>query len=199
VSFVFGGLHLGSILGLLAAPALIHEFGWESCFIVFGAAGLLWVAGFEALMARLRATDPQFAAQLQMTGAEAHGGSSNGDSGTCTGHVESHGGHGGVLDANMSIPYRAFLRSPPVQALAFTHFCHNWCAVPVAGKRRAPLLTISSYCLLYITDVDQAFCVVRCIASNCGVEIVRAASLNTQVSLHHARLAAHLLHLHAER
>jgi MFS transporter, ACS family, solute carrier family 17 (sodium-dependent inorganic phosphate cotransporter), other len=39
ISFIFSGLHLGSLLGLLLAPPLIENFGWEVVFYIFGAAG----------------------------------------------------------------------------------------------------------------------------------------------------------------
>ena len=29
-SYMFGGLHVGSLLGLLVAPALIEQFGWQT-------------------------------------------------------------------------------------------------------------------------------------------------------------------------
>ena len=29
-SYMFGGLHVGSLLGLLVAPALIETFGWQT-------------------------------------------------------------------------------------------------------------------------------------------------------------------------
>ena len=44
VSFVFGGLHAGSLVGLLAAPPLIDAFGWRAVFYGFGGVGLLWCA-----------------------------------------------------------------------------------------------------------------------------------------------------------
>lgn len=54
VSLAFTGLHIGSIVGLLAAPVLIEAAGWRSLFLVFGAAGLAWFIAFEALMAEVR-------------------------------------------------------------------------------------------------------------------------------------------------
>ena len=74
VSFVFGGLHVGSIFGLLAAPALIHALGWESVFVVFGVAGLVWVAWYEALLAGLQQRDPDFVDKLTVgSDASSHG------------------------------------------------------------------------------------------------------------------------------
>jgi ACS family sodium-dependent inorganic phosphate cotransporter len=127
VSFVFGGLHVGSILGLLAAPALITHFGWESVFVVFGAAGLAWVLWFEQLMAGMEASDPEVAALLTQdrlsqaavyTSSSSHAAEDHSSSG-------SHGGHAaGPLTG--TLPWRAFLRSRAVQVLMYTHFCNNW-------------------------------------------------------------------------
>lgn len=114
VSFVFGGLHVGSILGLLAAPYLITNFGWETVFVVFGAAGLAWVLWFEQLMADIAANDPETAALLTQ---DRLGSSSSSDA--------SHGGHAaGPIAGN--VPWRAFLRSKAVRVLMYTHFCNNW-------------------------------------------------------------------------
>lgn len=117
VSFVFGGLHVGSILGLLAAPYLITHFGWETVFVTFGAAGLVWVLWFEQLMAGIVARDPAAAALLTEDRLSTAAADSAVDS--------SHGGHAaGPITG--SVPWRAFLRSRAVQALMYTHFCNNW-------------------------------------------------------------------------
>lgn len=42
VSYVFGGLDLGSVIGLLLCGPLIAKFGWPSVFYVFGTLGLAW-------------------------------------------------------------------------------------------------------------------------------------------------------------
>lgn len=118
VSMVFGGLHVGSILGLLAAPYLITHFGWETVFLVFGAAGLFWVLWFEQLMADILANDPETAAALTQDRLSS---SSSSDAS----HDASHGGHAAGPIAG-SVPWRAFLRSKAVRALMYTHFCNNW-------------------------------------------------------------------------
>jgi ACS family sodium-dependent inorganic phosphate cotransporter len=117
VSFVFGGLHVGSILGLLAAPYLITNFGWETVFMVFGAAGLVWVLWFEQLMADIAANDPETAAALTQDRLSTPSSSSSADS--------SHGGHAAGPIAG-TVPWRAFLRSRAVRVLMYTHFCNNW-------------------------------------------------------------------------
>jgi hypothetical protein len=35
-------------------------------------------------------------------------------------------GTGGSQAAKEAVPWRAFLRNRPLQALAYTHFCNNW-------------------------------------------------------------------------
>uniref|UniRef100_A0A2P2M794 Inner membrane transport protein yjjL n=1 Tax=Rhizophora mucronata TaxID=61149 RepID=A0A2P2M794_RHIMU len=49
VAFVFGGLSVGSVSGLLLAPPLIQNFGWESVFYIFGFLGVAWFSGFQFL------------------------------------------------------------------------------------------------------------------------------------------------------
>lgn len=43
-SLIFSGLHVGSLLGLLAAPPMIEQFGWRSVFYLFGGVGACLVA-----------------------------------------------------------------------------------------------------------------------------------------------------------
>lgn len=125
VAFVFTGLHIGSITGLLAAPALINWLGWQSVFVVFGGAGLVWVAWYESLVRGLCARDPEFAQQLAGGHSHSHAAEASADPAAADGG-SSGDHHAGTIDVNMTIPYRAFLRSQPVRALCFTHFCHNW-------------------------------------------------------------------------
>jgi ACS family sodium-dependent inorganic phosphate cotransporter len=135
VSFVFGGLHVGSILGLLAAPALITHCGWESVFVVFGAAGLAWVLWFEQLMAGMEAADPEVAALLAQDrlsqGATSTAAAASTSTSSSSHAVEDHsssGSHGGHAAGPLTgtLPWRAFLRSRAVQVLMYTHFCNNW-------------------------------------------------------------------------
>ncbi|KAH9653441.1 putative anion transporter 6 [Citrus sinensis] len=49
VSFVFGGLSFGSVAGLLLAPPIIENLGWESVFYIFGLLGIAWFSGFKIL------------------------------------------------------------------------------------------------------------------------------------------------------
>jgi ACS family sodium-dependent inorganic phosphate cotransporter len=117
VTFVFGGLHAGSLVGLLAAPPLLDAFGPDAVFYGFGGVGLAWTAAWRAVLARVAADDPAAAAALRHRAQEA---GSAGDAG---------GDDSGAASAPSSsppVPWRAFLRSPPYRALMVAHFCNNW-------------------------------------------------------------------------
>jgi ACS family sodium-dependent inorganic phosphate cotransporter len=113
VAFVFAGLHFGSIAGLLAAPWLIANAGWPAVFLSFGAAGLVWAAWFEGLMAELARDDPATAAALSDNRLSLVAPAAAGQ--------QQEAGHAGCPLAG-HIPWRAFLRSRGVQALMYTHF-----------------------------------------------------------------------------
>jgi ACS family sodium-dependent inorganic phosphate cotransporter len=122
VAFVFSGLHLGSMLCLLVVPSLISNLGWAAVFVSFGVLGMVWCLWFEGLLRDIEEADPDMAALLAGRMRSISGGSVEGVEEEGSGH----GGHGGVIDADMPIPWRAFLRSTSVQALMYTHFCNNW-------------------------------------------------------------------------
>jgi MFS transporter, ACS family, solute carrier family 17 (sodium-dependent inorganic phosphate cotransporter), other len=109
ISFVFGGLHVGSLLGLLVAPYIIETFGWESVFYLFGVVGLGWCVWWEGLMDSL--VDDEVMKKLMAT---KYCESSSTSSGT------------DITPKALPLPWRAFLRNGPVRALSFTHFCNNW-------------------------------------------------------------------------
>jgi ACS family sodium-dependent inorganic phosphate cotransporter len=130
ISFIFGGLHVGSLLGLAVAPVVIEQLGWPVVFYLFGGLGLAWSAWWQRLIASLELTDPEVAAALALMGdtddeeEEQEGAGSDAESAAA---AAAGGGHGGAIPRNVAaVPWRSFLRSPPVRALAYTHFCNNW-------------------------------------------------------------------------
>ena len=46
VAYVFGGLDLGSVIGLLLCGPLIAIYGWPSVFYVFAILGLVWAVAW---------------------------------------------------------------------------------------------------------------------------------------------------------
>lgn len=108
MSFIFGGLHVGSLLGLFVAPPLIERFGWPTVFYAFGLLGLGWAVWFEHVQSRIAIKEPEVAAKLL--------------------GYQQHSGPAVKLTASgeQVVPWRGFLRNRPVQALAYAHFCNNW-------------------------------------------------------------------------
>ncbi|KAL6770225.1 PHT4I [Auxenochlorella protothecoides x Auxenochlorella symbiontica] len=115
---VFSGLHVGALVGLLAAPPLIAAGGWRAVFYVFGGAGLVWCLGWEALLARLQRQDPAMVALLD--------GSRGPRPVRRTGAGARISPPASAPAPAPATPWRAFLSNRPLQALAFAHFCNNW-------------------------------------------------------------------------
>lgn len=108
----FGGLHLGTVVGLLAAPPIVDAFGWRAIFYVYGGLGFVWYAWYEGVvMPELAKQDPALAASLSGTAVapQSAGGASP----------------SAASEKQRPVPYRAFLASKEVQALMATHFCNN--------------------------------------------------------------------------
>ena len=57
VSYVWGGLDVGSVVGLLLCGPLIKAFGWPSVFYLFAVLGLIWCAAWPLLKAE-KASEP---------------------------------------------------------------------------------------------------------------------------------------------
>lgn len=75
---------------------------FESAFGLL-CAGIGWSLWWEKLQGELQLEDPEIVAKL-------------------TADPEA-----GKLEADReAVPWRAFVRARPVQALAYTHFCNNW-------------------------------------------------------------------------
>lgn len=72
ISFIFGGLHVGSLLGLLVAPPIIEKFGWPVVFYLFGGLGLAWSAWFENLNNKIKEQEPDVAIALAMSDDEEY-------------------------------------------------------------------------------------------------------------------------------
>lgn len=109
-SFAFGGLHVGSIIGLLSSPWIIEHFGWPNLFYTFGLAGAVWILWFNGIVEEVKQKDPELAAKLFPAQAAAAA-------------VASSASVAGVQNAQDAkaaqqvIPYRAFLRSKSVRVI----------------------------------------------------------------------------------
>ncbi|GMH04578.1 hypothetical protein Nepgr_006418 [Nepenthes gracilis] len=113
VAFVFGGLSVGSVTGLLLAPSLIQIFGWESVFYLFGLLGIAWCLGFQFF----EEGQSPFSASTgsNLTGLE---------------YALRNKSWLSSLDelrrSIQDIPWKAFFQSEAVWAMIYAHFCGSW-------------------------------------------------------------------------
>ncbi|CAL5086890.1 unnamed protein product [Urochloa decumbens] len=120
VAVVFGGLSFGSVLGLLFAPPIIQNLGWESVFYIFGLLGIIWCIGFESLKERQLGDNE---------GLFNLGQSSAGSGGLVSSAVSSESSDSSLEDLQNSlkdVPWGAFFKSKAVWAMIYAHFCGSW-------------------------------------------------------------------------
>ncbi|KAL5850575.1 hypothetical protein ACOSQ4_008588 [Xanthoceras sorbifolium] len=110
VSFVFSGLSVGSVTGLLLAPPLIQYIGWESVFYIFGFLGVAWFSGFQFLKEGKASHRAEPIAPSQSINMKKSWSTS----------LEEFGG------SLKDVPWRAFFKSEAVWAMIYTHFCGSW-------------------------------------------------------------------------
>ncbi|KAL7259698.1 hypothetical protein ACSBR1_005558 [Camellia fascicularis] len=107
VSFVFGGLSVGSVAGFLLAPPLIQNYSWESVFYLFGLLGIAWFSGFQFL--------EEGKPSATMSWPQSVSGKKSWNN-----SLQELGGS--IKD----VPWKAFFRSEAVWAMIYVHFCGSW-------------------------------------------------------------------------
>ncbi|KAE7997657.1 hypothetical protein FH972_002272 [Carpinus fangiana] len=112
VAFVFGGLSVGSVTGLLLAPPLIQNFGWGSVFYIFGFLGLAWFLGFQFL--------EEGKASFTAESISRPGSQSAIMTQTWNTSMTELGG------SLKEVPWKAFFQSQAVRAMIYAHFCGSW-------------------------------------------------------------------------
>lgn len=101
VTTVFGGLDVGSAVGLLLSGPLIRLYGWPSVFYLFAVLGLVWCLFW-----------PMFNAEKQDDTVQTYA--------SATSSIDEAG------KDTTPVPWGAFMSSPPVWAVIVAHFCFNW-------------------------------------------------------------------------
>lgn len=100
----FSGIHLGTVLALLASPPLVVAFGWHMLFYVSGALGFLWLIAWT-----IKAAD----------GPERAGGISQGELALILSDRPQ-------AQAAEAIPWRRIFSEKAVWAIVLAHTCNNW-------------------------------------------------------------------------
>ncbi|KAK9706234.1 hypothetical protein RND81_07G112600 [Saponaria officinalis] len=110
VAFVFGGLSVGSVIGLLLAPRIIQSIGWESVFYLFGMLGVAWFLGFQYVEGGQTKPAASISPSVESTSADKSPISSMKE----------------LRSSLKTVPWKAFFRSPAVWAMIYAHFCGSW-------------------------------------------------------------------------
>ncbi|KAH7298769.1 hypothetical protein KP509_25G058500 [Ceratopteris richardii] len=118
VAFVFNGLNVGSIIGLVLAPGIIEHFGWESVFCIFGVLGVFWCFGYMIFMA---SKNP-----LKSEQGEPRKPTFENPEFKTYGKALEEDKKSSFISEHERIPWKAFFRSSAVWAMIYTHFCGNW-------------------------------------------------------------------------
>lgn len=113
VTTVFGGLDVGSAIGLLLCGPLIHWFGWQSVFYLFALLGLLWCCLWPLFKPEQQDTD----ALPRMFRKQTAGGG---------GAAAAAAATPAVPKPKTMVPWGKFLASKAVWAVIVAHFCFNW-------------------------------------------------------------------------
>uniref|UniRef100_A0A7R9YQ47 Major facilitator superfamily (MFS) profile domain-containing protein n=1 Tax=Chlamydomonas euryale TaxID=1486919 RepID=A0A7R9YQ47_9CHLO len=109
VSLVWGGMDVGSVLGLLLCGPMIKAFGWPSVFYVFAGLGLLWCALWPMFKPDNVEPVDQTRIQSEMSIMES-----------IELPVEVK------PPEKVHVPWGAIMRSMPVWAVTVAHFSFNW-------------------------------------------------------------------------
>lgn len=126
IAFVFNGFNVGGVIGLLAAPVLIEQFGWESMFYIFGVLGIVWALAFN----------PDSSDATDYTASDGAISSTTSQALAVCVFEECHA-PGDIVSADLKespeespdgsrVPWSELLQSRAVQAVVYAHFCNNW-------------------------------------------------------------------------
>ena len=105
VSYVWGGLDVGSVIGLLLCGPLIKAYGWPSVFYLFAVLGIAWCICWPLLKAdEVEAVVHEQYSLMESIDEPAE--------------VK--------IPEKVHVPYGEFFKSLPVWAVTVAHFSFNW-------------------------------------------------------------------------
>eukprot|EP00798_Chlamydomonas_sp_ICE-L_P027115 gene27115-2342_t len=111
VSMVWGGLDIGSVVGLLLCGPLIRAYGWPSVFYLFAVLGLGWCLVWPMVK-------PEGVPPPDLTADEKTAESLL----TAEQRADAEDKAASPVD----VPWVEFFKSVPVLAVTVAHFCFNW-------------------------------------------------------------------------
>ncbi len=112
VSLVWGGLDVGSAVGLLLSGPLIRCYGWPSVFYLFAVLGLVWCVAWPFVK-------PEKVSESTLAKQQAHV--------SALGSIDEPAENKPPEKlAQLQVPWLEFFKSPAVWAVTIAHFCFNW-------------------------------------------------------------------------
>jgi ACS family sodium-dependent inorganic phosphate cotransporter len=142
VTTVWGGLDVGSAVGLLLSGPLIRMYGWPSVFYLFAVLGGIWCLLWPLFRperpdrvseaeARVQAAEKLAKKARKAADAEASAASAGSEADAAEQRQAAKKAR--AADARKAaaarrgrVPWGEFMRSPPVWAVTVAHFCFNW-------------------------------------------------------------------------
>jgi len=106
LSLIYSGMYMGSVVGLLACPKLISEFGWQSVFYSFGALGLFWWILWQFGIGSTPENCPGISEEEKQYIFKGRGPSQE--------------------ETYAEIPWKRLLSHPAAWAINVSHFCCTW-------------------------------------------------------------------------
>ncbi|KAF6256196.1 carbohydrate transporter [Scenedesmus sp. NREL 46B-D3] len=118
VTTVWGGLDVGSAVGLLLSGPLIRMYGWPSVFYLFAVLGGAWCLLWPLVRPGMQVRG---AGQLESSDRSSSHSSQSSSSRRPQPQQQPQQG-----DRSAVVPWGEFFKSPPVWAVTVAHFCFNW-------------------------------------------------------------------------
>ncbi|KAJ8966522.1 hypothetical protein NQ317_009606 [Molorchus minor] len=132
LAITFGGMFLGTVIGMPLSGALVVTFGWSSVFYSFGIFGLVWYVMWLLIVADTPQNDPRISyKELRYI----------------TGSLRTRT----IENKKVEIPWKHILTSVPIWAILMAHFCENWgyytllTQLPAFMKRKYVLLCVLNF------------------------------------------------------
>eukprot|EP00898_Chlorokybus_atmophyticus_P003947 jgi/Chlat1/4553/Chrsp29S08897 len=122
----FSGLNVGSVVGLLIAPACIELFGWESVFYGFAFLGIAWSLAWDWMVGPENLETQSTVGRVGNLVPDKAAGKILAIGFQTTGSGEQAAPEVEKPPPPHQVPWRNILKEPAVWAMVTAHFCGNW-------------------------------------------------------------------------
>jgi ACS family sodium-dependent inorganic phosphate cotransporter len=127
VATVWGGLDVGSAVGLLLSGPLIQQYGWPSVFYLFAFMGLVWCAFWPLVKPEnqdaVMQNEPD---KISTNGSSGPSSNSSSSSDKPPSSAVFSSKYTISKEIQGEVPWAEFFKCPAVWAVTVAHFCFNW-------------------------------------------------------------------------